>query len=119
MSLIQGLSDTINPNSTVPGDLRNGGDLNNLADQLIGNVINYIIMPVGGVVAVVSLVYGGYLYITAGGDVEKTQKGKRVIIYSVIAIVIVMLSFVIYNTILDCVNPGPAGTTKFLCPNRP
>lgn len=69
--------------------------------QLFANIINYILLPIISIGAVISLVYGGYLYITAGANAEQAEKGKRVIIYTVIAIVIALLSYVIYIFITE------------------
>lgn len=69
-------------------------------NQLGTNLVINILLPLISVGAVLSLVYGGYLYLTAGGDAEKSETAKRVIMYSVIAIVIIIASFAIYNTVI-------------------
>lgn len=51
-----------------------------------------------GIMAVVYLIYGGLLYITAGGDAEKANKGRTAITNAIIGIIIVVLALVIYNT---------------------
>ena len=79
-----------------------------LPTTLMTNIISIAGLVIG-VGAVLSLVYGGVLYITAGADENKSATGKRVIIYSVIAIVIVLLSYVIYNSILGGIAKGPEG----------
>ena len=76
--------------------------------KLISNALSVAGLVIG-IGAVLSLVYGGVLYITAGADENKSATGKRVIIYSVIAIVIVLLSYVIYNSILGGIAKGPEG----------
>ncbi len=105
-------SDSLNPTN------RQGtqASLNQLPDQFLGNALNTIILPLAGIAAVIAIIYGGYLYITSGGDPEKAQKAKRVIMYSVIAIVVITLSFIIYNTVMNCVDPSLGGS--FICPNR-
>lgn len=57
-----------------------------------------------GILAVIVLIYGGLAYITAGGDAEKSEKGKKAIIGAIIGIVIVMLSYAAYNYSLDALQ---------------
>lgn len=59
-----------------------------------------------GMVAVLALLYGGFLYITAGGEAEKAEKGKKVIIGSVIGLALIASAFVIYNTIIQGLQTG-------------
>lgn len=80
-----------NPNFKDPSQT-----INSLGTNLVVNIF----LPLVSVGAVLSLVYGGYLYLTAGGDAEKSETAKRVIMYSVIAIVIIIASFAIYNTVI-------------------
>lgn len=54
-----------------------------------------------GVGAVLVLIYGGFLYITAGGDGDKAEKGKKTIVGAIIGIIIISASLVSYNYILD------------------
>ena len=76
----------------------------NLPQDIISRIVSNYLLPGIGILAVLSLIYGGVLYITAGGDAEKAGKGKSVIIYSVVAILIVALSWAIYHTILANVD---------------
>lgn len=55
------------------------------------------ILYIVGVLVVLSLIYGGFLYITSGGDSDKAERGKRVITGSIIAIIIVVGSLAIYT----------------------
>lgn len=81
-----------------------GQTLPNLAEWLVPNnvsfptiiqaVLGWILM-IAGALAVIYLVYGGILYITAGGDAEKATKGRTALINAIIGIVIILLSFVI------------------------
>jgi FtsH-binding integral membrane protein len=66
---------------------------------LILTIVNYILGFLG-VVAVIMIIYGGMLYVTAAGAQEKIDKGKKILMYTVVGIVIIMLSFVIVNAVL-------------------
>ena len=50
-----------------------------------------------GALAVVYLVYGGVIYITAGSDAEKAGKGRVAIVNAIIGIVIIAAAFLIIN----------------------
>lgn len=78
-----------------PGDVPSitpvkGGDLK----ELIFKGVN-VFLWVAGVLAAVYLIYGGVLYITAGGDAEKATKGRTALINAIIGIVIILLSLAI------------------------
>ena len=63
------------------------------------NLIN-IGLAIVGILAVVYLVYGGLLYITAGGDAEKAGKGRTAITNAIIGIVIILAALIIYNGVI-------------------
>jgi uncharacterized membrane protein len=60
--------------------------------------ITIILIWALGIVAVVSFIWGGVKYITAGGDSEKAESGKKVIIGSAIGLLIIMSSYIVFNT---------------------
>lgn len=53
-----------------------------------------------GLIAVLIIIYGGILYITATGEDEKVGKAKKAISYAAIGLLIVMGSFAFVNTII-------------------
>ncbi len=59
-----------------------------------------------GLIAVIMVIYGGILYVTAAGEQEKVDKGKKIIMYAVIGIVIILLAFAIVNTLLGGLGAG-------------
>lgn len=59
---------------------------------------------VSGYLATVFIMYGGYLYIFSTGDAGKAAKGKRTITTAVIGLVIVVLSSVISNLIVEVIT---------------
>ena len=71
-----------------------------------------IFLWVVGVLAVLYLVYGGVLYITAGGDAEKANKGRTAITNAIIGIVIVVLALVIYNFAMGASETGDTDLTR-------
>ena len=67
------------------------------------NAVLYFLI-ICGLVAVLSLVYGGILYITSAGETEKAERGKKTITGAIIGIIIIMLSYGAYNYILKAVS---------------
>ena len=66
--------------------------------ELFRTVINYA-LGIAFFVAVIYLIYGGFLYITSAGNEESAEKGKNAIVYSLIGIIVIVLSFVIVSAV--------------------
>ena len=66
--------------------------------ELLLRIIN-ILLAIAGLVAVVFLIIGGFRYITAGGNEEAAEAGKKTIINAIIGIVVIILSFVIVRVV--------------------
>lgn len=75
--------------------------------QLIGNIIDYVLGFVG-VIFLIMILYGGFLWMTAGGSVSgkentrsKVQKAKDTIVNGIIGLIIVLASYVIVNYVIE------------------
>lgn len=64
--------------------------------QIIQNVTNVLLFVVGAA-AVIGIIYGGFTYVTSGGDENRLRQAKEAIIYSVVGLVIALLSFLIVS----------------------
>ena len=67
---------------------------------LIGAIIN-IILGFLGVVAVLIVLYGGFIWMTAMGDETKTKKSKDLIFAGIIGLVIIFAAFAIASFVLS------------------
>ncbi len=67
--------------------------------RLVLRIINFFLGFLG-ILAVIMVIYGGVTYVTAQGEDEGIQNAKKMILYSLIGIVVILLSFAIVNTIL-------------------
>lgn len=65
----------------------------------IGNVIN-VILGFLGVVLLVIVIYGGFLYMTSGGSEDKAKKGVKWIINGIIGLVIILLAYAITDFVV-------------------
>ena len=50
--------------------------------------------------AVLVIIFAGYMYVTSGGDPAAVTKAKNAILYSVVGLVIVALAFVITQFVI-------------------
>lgn len=75
---------------------------------VVMHAINWVI-GISGVVCAIFIVVGGFGYMTSAGDPSKLQKAKRTIIYAIIGLVIVALSFIITNFVITRLANGQKG----------
>jgi hypothetical protein len=68
-------------------------------DSLVDDVIN-IFSWVVGVVSVIMIIFGGFKYITSGGDAGKVTSAKNTILYALVGLVIAALAQVIVLFVL-------------------
>ena len=93
-----------------------GSNLKNpLGDNIkdIPTFIGIIIKGLLGVVGSLSLImfiYGGFLWITSGGNEDNIKKGKETLKWAILGIVIVFSSYALLNFVLDIIS----GTYKTL-----
>ena len=69
-------------------------------EETIGVIINTIISLLG-VILVVLIVYGGFLWMTAGGNDDQVKKAQTIIKNSVIGLIIVLLAYGITRFVLE------------------
>jgi hypothetical protein len=69
-------------------------------NNLITTAIN-IISVVVGVVAVVMIIWGGFKYITSGGDSGNISAAKNTILFAIVGLIIVALAQIIVRFVLS------------------
>lgn len=65
-------------------------------NTLIENMVNWVFWLIG-FIALGALVYGAFLYMTAGGDAEKTTKARNVIMYAILGVLVVATAVILIN----------------------
>lgn len=77
-------------------------DLRNLPDVPIGDLLRrladilfYLLLAI----AVIFLLWGGITMVTAAGDTNKFENGKRIILYSLIGVIIGIIAYGLVNLI--------------------
>ncbi len=61
-------------------------------NELVENVLDWV-LGIAGSVALLMLIAGGIMYATAAGSEEKLKAAKKTILYAIIGVVIVILSY--------------------------
>lgn len=87
------VTDTVSGIKDAKDALKGSGitGTDNIGDLLL-KYVNFV-LPYLALAAFLAFVYSGVLYITAFGNEEQTQKVKKVLIYTVIGLVLVILSY--------------------------
>lgn len=109
-------------------------EINNLMENLVGptpliradlislifKILRYVLSFLG-VVAVVILIYGGFVWMTARGNEEQVRKAKKIIINGLIGLIVVLLSYAIVSFVMrktqELAQPGLVCTPHQCCAN--
>ena len=102
-STLPAMAQLISP-TDQPGRLAEAAPGGSFRDLLL-TFLNFFLGFLG-LVAVIMIIYGGVLYVTAAGNQENIDKGKKIIMYAVVGIVIILLAFALVNTLLTGLGAG-------------
>jgi len=85
-----------------------GGESPKLINPLQGKSITTIvsgllkkIFGLTGVIALVMFIYGGILWMTSGGSVDKVKKGKDTILWAILGLAFIFFAYSFLSFILD------------------
>lgn len=67
-----------------------------------------VVLGILGVVAVIMILYAGFLWLTAGGSEENVTKAKKIIKQAAIGIIIISLAYGIVGFIFSQIPTAPA-----------
>ena len=95
-----GCGSNLDVNTDCESEVSSGTEGINTIVETIINVFSIIV----GVVSVIMIIYGGFRYITSGGDSGNVSGAKNTIIYAVIGLVVVALAQFIVQFVLDRVT---------------
>jgi len=89
---------------SISGHIDNpfGGTGNSLKDLFLA-ILNNIVLPIGGVIAVLAFIYSGFLYVMAQGDTKKIQTAHDALLYTAVGTAVLLgasvIATVVENTI--------------------
>jgi hypothetical protein len=90
------------------GDCADTGGAEETVNELVGTVIN-IFSIVVGIIAVIMIIYGGFKYITSGGDSGNIGSAKNTILFAIVGLIIVAMAQIIVRFVLSrATNSGAA-----------
>jgi hypothetical protein len=72
---------------------------------ILANILNVVLLW-GGIIAFFYAIYGGFLYMTSGGDPAGAEKGRKTIINAVIGIILIFLSYIIITYVINLAEKG-------------
>lgn len=72
------------------------------------NIVNVVLSSLG-LITVILIIYGGVVWMTAGGNEEKITKAKKVITSAIIGLAIILLAWSIFIFTLTTVNSVTGG----------
>lgn len=91
---------TPTPAPDIP--VKQGGTLGDIV-SFIQTVGGWLVFAAGAL-AVVFLVIGGIQYMASAGNAEKAAAAKKTIIYSLIGVAVIALSYFLISVVLDLLN---------------
>ena len=74
-------------------------------NELIGQVISAVLGVVGSL-ALLMFIYGGLVWMTAAGNNEKVQKGKNVLIWATIGLMVIFSSYAMVRFVIEGLATG-------------
>lgn len=66
----------------------------------VGGVVGYVLLLIGSI-TLLMIVWGGFQWLTAAGNAEKIEQGSKTMIWAVIGVFAVFISYVLLNNYLD------------------
>jgi hypothetical protein len=102
-----------NPGAVRPPDVGLPGSSTSSISNTIVSVIKNILLPLAGIIAVLFIIIGGYQYMTSGANEELAESGKKTLQNSIIGLVIVILSYIIVNVVINAVFCSGSGTCVY------
>jgi uncharacterized membrane protein len=88
---------------SASGNNESPGQATTKANTTITKIVN-LASAIVGAVAVIMLIYGGFKYITSGGDETGAKSARNTIIYAVVGLVIVALAQFIVKFVINNVG---------------
>ena len=74
---------------------------------MLGNIYNFIVLQIATPLAVIALSIGGILMLISAGDPSLFGKGKEILKWAIIGLVLVFGSWIIINFILTTLGAKP------------
>lgn len=103
--IFKGLSETAGEAGYVTGT-EGGSDL--AISAVVGNVINLVLSALG-TIAVLLILYAGYLWMTAGGNEDQISKSKTIIKQVAVGLIVLSLAYAIVSFVVNQISTAGGG----------
>jgi len=70
---------------------------------IIGDVVKAI-LSISGLIALVAFVFGGVTWMTSGGNPEKVKRGRDMLVWAVIGLIIIFSSYTILRYVFEALK---------------
>jgi TRAP-type C4-dicarboxylate transport system permease small subunit len=71
--------------------------------EIVGSIIGAVLSFLG-VVFLILIIYGGFIWMTAGGNETKVERAKKIIVDATIGVIIVLSSYAITYFIIEALT---------------
>ncbi len=87
-------------NTSIPNPFNFGDSL----PEFIAAVVERVLLPLAGVIAVIAFIWSGFLFVTAQGDPTKLETAKRALLYTAIGTAILLGAIVLTDVITGTID---------------
>jgi len=81
-------------------EINSGSSMDSLSD-ILEWVINVFLVGILGLAAFIALVVGGFMYLLAGPDATKAERGKKTISYAITGLILAALSYSFSSIVIN------------------
>ena len=74
-------------------------------NQKVGAIIKTI-LGIVGMLALVMVIYGGFMWMTSGGKADQVKKGKDTLVWAVAGLALIFFSYVLVNFVITAMTTG-------------
>lgn len=74
---------------------------------VVGRIIRAL-LGLSGTLALLMFVWGGFQWITSGGEKEKIDKGKRTLTWAAIGLFFIFISYTVVSALISAITTGSA-----------
>ncbi len=95
----------------MPGTTRAAELYNPLGGRTVPEIIGFLIqaaLGISGSLALLMIVYGGFLWLTAGGKTDRIEKGKQTLLWSIIGLAVIFGANILANFVISTLGGATA-----------
>lgn len=89
------------PTTTLSQDIGQLPEYCNV-ESVYKKIINIALYAIG-IVSVIVIIYGGYVYMTSGGNEEQRKRGRLILTWAIIGLIIVLAASALVNAVVTFV----------------